>query len=211
MCVPDTFTLFSKLPVEIQCTIWKLSLQRRILRLKAGYEGSIRAPAELPAALHVSQSSRHAIEHIYPLCFGTSFHDPRIRINFELDVVYIQLKMEQYVPLFLGSRDFGNIHTLAIDLDFQEFAAWSRKWHTKFIEAIGGISVLKKILLVYDEDLFIKGGRRKGEPGRGIYDGGLASFVESIQPLLSVAIEGTAQDFGYFHLTATPSRRAASS
>jgi hypothetical protein len=48
-----------------------------------------------PAALHVCRESREAVEALYPLCFGSFLQPERVRFNFDLDILYLDISQEE--------------------------------------------------------------------------------------------------------------------
>jgi hypothetical protein len=79
----------SKLPLELRNMIWKLTLQPRIIEIQFTTKKAVYTKSKLPTALHVSQESRAAVEKLYPFRFGSVWHRPHIRFNFDLDTIFL--------------------------------------------------------------------------------------------------------------------------
>jgi hypothetical protein len=90
------FTLFTSLPPEIRIIIWRLSLSPRVIEiLTSDICTGFYSQAALPVALHVCQESRQAVEALYPCCFGSFLQPERIRFNFDLDILYLDISQEE--------------------------------------------------------------------------------------------------------------------
>ncbi|KAH9203591.1 hypothetical protein DL95DRAFT_142795 [Leptodontidium sp. 2 PMI_412] len=87
------FTLFTSLPLELRFIIWRLSLAPRIVEILTSDHCTkgFYSQAALPAALHVCRESRQAVEVLYPRCFGSFLQPERVRFNFDLDVLYLDI------------------------------------------------------------------------------------------------------------------------
>lgn len=132
------FTLFPKLPIEVRDEIWRMTLEPRLVevRPKSGkcegfnspksdkYEGFY-AAAPLPIVLTVCQDSRRAVLPLYPKCFGGLVIPPQIRINFELDTLFLDWKLQERLAQFLlliSVQEAEKIRYLAID----QYIRWGR-------------------------------------------------------------------------------------
>jgi hypothetical protein len=90
------FTLFMSLPPEIRFMIWRLSLSPRVVEILASdICTGFYSQAALPAALHVCRESRQAVEALYPSCFGSFLQPERVRFNFDLDILYLDISQEE--------------------------------------------------------------------------------------------------------------------
>jgi hypothetical protein len=90
------FTLFTSLPPEIRFIIWRLSLLPRIVEILASnFCAGFYSQAALPAALHACWESRQAVEALYPSCFGSFLQPERVRFNFDLDTLYLDISQEE--------------------------------------------------------------------------------------------------------------------
>lgn len=91
------FTLFTSLPPEIRVIIWRLSLSTRIVEILASNicTTGFYSQAALPVALHVTRESRQAVEAFYPSCFGSFLQPERVRFNFDLDILYLDMSQEE--------------------------------------------------------------------------------------------------------------------
>lgn len=91
------FTLFTSLPPEIRFMIWRLSLSTRVVEILASdiCTTGFYSQAALPVALHVSRESRQAVEAFYPSCFGSFLQPERVRFNFDLDILYLDMSQEE--------------------------------------------------------------------------------------------------------------------
>jgi hypothetical protein len=97
---PKDFPLFTKLPREIQCRVWKvLAEDQRIVAVHSRTDESLRAP--VPPILHVCSASRAVGLKHYTLAFGSppeyyeldqvseeSCRQSTVYFNFELDTLY---------------------------------------------------------------------------------------------------------------------------
>ncbi len=82
------FTIFPKLPIEIRQTIWKLTVRPRTVEIYRSTTRGYWSNVKVPTALRVNRDSRNAVSYLYPLCFGSVFHEPRIVFNFSMDILY---------------------------------------------------------------------------------------------------------------------------
>ena len=90
------FTLFTSLPPEIRFTIWRLSLSPRVVEILASdICTGFYAQAALPAALYVCRELRQAVEALYLTCFGSFLRPERVRFNFDLDILYLDISQEE--------------------------------------------------------------------------------------------------------------------
>jgi hypothetical protein len=73
---------------------------------------------ELPVALRVCRGFRAAVDQMYVHCFGSCLNPPHIRVNFELDTVFLSRNLSEDMALFLGvptSVELSNLRYLAFD------------------------------------------------------------------------------------------------
>ncbi|PMD46790.1 hypothetical protein L207DRAFT_507669 [Hyaloscypha variabilis F] len=86
----------TSLPPEIRFIIWRLSLSPPVVEILASdFCDGFYLQAALPVALHVCRESRQAVETLYPRCFGSFLQPERIRFNFDLDILYLDLSQEE--------------------------------------------------------------------------------------------------------------------
>jgi hypothetical protein len=115
------FTLFTSLPLELRFIIWRLSLSPRIVEiLTSDYcTTGFYSQAALPTALHVCRESRQAVEALYPHCFGSFLQPERVRFNFDLDILYLDVSQEEdgLYRLFgiLKETELARLKYIAID------------------------------------------------------------------------------------------------
>lgn len=119
------FTLFTSLPPEIRFIIWRLSLAPRVVEIIASNNRTgFYSQATLPAALHVCRESRQAVEALYPRCFGSFLLPERVRFNFDLDILYIDISQEEesLYRLFgvLKEAELARLKYVAIDEGYLE-------------------------------------------------------------------------------------------
>jgi hypothetical protein len=91
------FILFMSLPTEIRFIIWQLSLSTRVVEIVMSdiYNIGFCSQAALPVALHISRESRQAVKTFYPSCFGSFLQPARIRFNFDLYILYLDISQEE--------------------------------------------------------------------------------------------------------------------
>jgi hypothetical protein len=155
---------FLKLPFEIRVMIWRVSLHPRIIqptlqkryggfRPSVGFHASYRV--ELPVALRVCRESRAAVDQMYVHCFGSFLNPPHIRVNFELDTVFLSKNLSEDMALFLGvltSVELSNLQYFAFDRhvhllgdsDYQEPGKLSA-----LERAVRAMTALKELIVVY--------------------------------------------------------------
>lgn len=116
-----SFTLFGKLPFEIRTLIWHATLKPRVVNIlyKIGSNLSpITSSVGLPIALKVCHESRSIIIPLYPKHFGSVLLPPRIRVNFELDTVYLADRKIDFVASFfsiLSQAELDGIQYFAVN------------------------------------------------------------------------------------------------
>ncbi|KAE9363576.1 hypothetical protein N431DRAFT_497409 [Stipitochalara longipes BDJ] len=111
------FTIFPKLPIEI--------LQHSTTR---GYWSNVK----VPVVLRVNQDSRNAVGFLYPLCFGSVLHQPRIVFNFSMDTLYFEHWMWTEVPQFLTSLKDAELSQIQSIAKVGEQLSFSRYSLTMF-------------------------------------------------------------------------------
>lgn len=93
------FHFFPKLPLEMRLMIWKktfpaaravlLQLEREPKDEKGPEIFKLVSPCSIPVALKVCQESRTEAKRRYELGLANQFHEGRIYIDFEYDIVYM--------------------------------------------------------------------------------------------------------------------------
>ena len=87
--------------------IWRLSLEPRVVELtysgagfgqKCEYGDSY----NIPTALITCKGSRSAVIESYPLCFGSILHPEAARFSFEIDTLYFDCRLKNYIGHFFG-------------------------------------------------------------------------------------------------------------
>lgn len=129
-------TCFPRLPLEIRTMIWKQTPGPRVVEILFGDEAyyddrdneSVRAEVcihneqgfhtniRTPVALEICQEPRKAVIASYPLCFGSVWFPRRIRINFEIDTLFINDQNLKVLPLFFSLLDQNESHNLRYPL-----------------------------------------------------------------------------------------------
>jgi hypothetical protein len=150
------FTLFTSLPPEIRLIIWRLSLSPRVVEiLTSDICTGFYSQAALPVALHVCQESRQAVEALYPCCFGSFLQSERIRFNFDLDILYLDISQEEEgLHHFFGvlkETELTRLKYVAIDeaylfnglVDLHSTIAGLKR-------ALKAMTDLKEIIVVFD-------------------------------------------------------------
>lgn len=91
------FTLFRSLPLEIRLIIWRLSLPSRVVEILASHNCTtgFYSQAALPAVLQACRESRQMVEALYPRCVGSFLQPERVRFNFDLDTLYLDISQEE--------------------------------------------------------------------------------------------------------------------
>ncbi|CZR58276.1 uncharacterized protein PAC_08167 [Phialocephala subalpina] len=128
-----TFTCFPRLPIEIRATIWKHTLEPRVVELKfdchechslesiitlytkRGFYTEVRTPV----AMEVNRDSRQAALPYYELCFSSRCYTTRTRFNFRLDTLYLDSAISGVLPLFFSimtDNEVANLRYLALDV-----------------------------------------------------------------------------------------------
>jgi hypothetical protein len=121
------FTLFPKLPIEIRQAIWKFTLKPRVIEITHTTERGYYSRGNVPVALRVNKDSRNAVGFLYPLCFGSILHKPRIVFNFSMDTLYFDEEMWTEVPRFvsiLKEIELNQIQFIAVDRYIDEVREW---------------------------------------------------------------------------------------
>ncbi|PVH84710.1 hypothetical protein DL98DRAFT_610126 [Cadophora sp. DSE1049] len=125
----DHFTLLNKLPDELRVMIWRCTFLPRIVEILASKycTGGFYSQAELPVALHVCQESRDEVKRHYSTCFGSFLQPERILFNYDIDVLYLDIALEEDClhRLFgvLKQDELSRLKHVAIDeayLDLEE-------------------------------------------------------------------------------------------
>ncbi|KAH7395882.1 hypothetical protein BKA64DRAFT_674878 [Cadophora sp. MPI-SDFR-AT-0126] len=93
----DHFTLFDKLPKELRVMIWHCTFIPRVVEILASEycTGGFYSQAELPIALHVNKESRHEVQRHYSICFGSFLQPARTLFNYDIDVLYFDIALEE--------------------------------------------------------------------------------------------------------------------
>ncbi|CZR66773.1 uncharacterized protein PAC_16674 [Phialocephala subalpina] len=153
--VPDTTSStsnkpldFSDLPSELKIMIWNLSLEPRILRIKAFSRHDPRDPKDfhgiglLPSIASVCREWRAHFEWLYPLSFGvpSKILPPKTRFNGRLDTLFFREDdlWAEFITFFkhLTSNEAGRIRYLAFDGEFDnyDYRVWSYKFEDWMME-----------------------------------------------------------------------------
>jgi len=114
------FAVFRELPIEIRQAIWKLTLKPRTVEVWHNTTRGYWSNVKIPTALRVNKDSRNAVGFLYPLCFGSVLHEPRIVFNFSMDTLYFEAGMWTEIPKFLTSlkdTELTQIQSIAVDHD----------------------------------------------------------------------------------------------
>jgi hypothetical protein len=114
----EQFTLFPKLPIEIRQATWRFTLQPRAVEIAYTYNHEYYSHVGIPVALRVNRDSRNAVSLLYPLCFGSILHQPRIVFNFSMDTLYFDEMIWTELPKFLvslGDVELKQIQSIAVD------------------------------------------------------------------------------------------------
>ena len=131
---PPEFTLFPTLPRELRDVIWRYTLDARVVEIEFDKDKGFFSHAKIPTALKVCQDSRQAVVTSYNICFGSVWYHPRILFNFDLDTVYIDIRLVQYIPIFfsvLSREEMSRIRYMAIDADLE--LAWDYGWNSRLV------------------------------------------------------------------------------
>lgn len=119
------FKLFPKLPIELRTSIWRLTLEPRVVAVSCGYLFPARyghvqgifTKTPPPTALCVCRDSHQAVISNYPLRFGTAFTIPKIRFNFDIDTLLLDPDMDTHYALFFNgmkTEDLTRVKRLAV-------------------------------------------------------------------------------------------------
>ncbi|TEY43616.1 hypothetical protein BOTCAL_0367g00040 [Botryotinia calthae] len=122
------FTLFPKLPMEMRDTIWRLTLEPRLVEVRPKYEhrDEFYSTAPLPIVMTVCKDSERAVQSLYPQCFGGWLGPAKIRFNFNIDTLYLDWKIQEHLVPFLLSislQEAEKIQFLALD----QYLRWARQ------------------------------------------------------------------------------------
>lgn len=83
-------TIFQDLPFELRSKFWLASLEPRTLIFEyQGYCQKLKFHAKPPQALVICRESRSIVEHLYPLCFGSTLVPVNTRINFKVETIFL--------------------------------------------------------------------------------------------------------------------------
>jgi len=151
-----TFTNFSQLPTEIRRAIWKFTFVPRVVEIYYGgiySNGGFSSDALPPIALEVCKESRDLALEAYPLCFGSIYHPAHIRFNLSLDVLLFDIDFQSKMPHLLGimnQQEISGLRYLAIESDILEKYRPFRDIKKPLKRALGHLSGLKELLIVYD-------------------------------------------------------------
>ncbi|PMD50390.1 uncharacterized protein K444DRAFT_267463 [Hyaloscypha bicolor E] len=114
----EQFTLFPKLPIEIRQATWRFTLQPRAVEIAYTYNHGYYSHVGIPVALRVNRDSRNVVSLLYPLCFGSILHQPRIVFNFSMDTLCFDEMIWTELPKFLvslGDVELKQIQSIAVD------------------------------------------------------------------------------------------------
>jgi hypothetical protein len=114
-----------------------------------------RARVELPVALRVYRESRATVDKMYINCFGSFFNPPHIRVNFELDTIFLSRILFEDMELFLGvltSVEPSIVRYLAFDHHIYLFSEANFEGSgmlSPFERAVRAMTALKELIVVY--------------------------------------------------------------
>ena len=78
--------------------------------------------AALPAVLRACRESRQTVETLYPGCFGSFLQPKRVRINFDLDILYLDYSQKEEglykVLRILKEIELPRLKYVAIDEEY---------------------------------------------------------------------------------------------
>jgi hypothetical protein len=87
--IPDKFTLFPKLPLELRDTIWKLALPRpQTVEIHEYRDRPFKLP--VPVVLHVDQEARRLAKRHYTLSLEGLRKQGQVYIDFHVDTLLIK-------------------------------------------------------------------------------------------------------------------------
>ncbi|KAH7308863.1 hypothetical protein BKA65DRAFT_520062 [Rhexocercosporidium sp. MPI-PUGE-AT-0058] len=150
------FTLFTRLPLELRFIIWRFTLFPRIVEILTSNHCTtgFYSQAALPAALHVCQESRQAVEALYPLCFGSFLQPERVRFNFDFDILYLDISQEEdgLYRLFgiLKETELARLKYAAIDETYLGDGLVDSSTITGLRNAMRAMTNLKEVVVVRD-------------------------------------------------------------
>ncbi|KAH6699876.1 hypothetical protein BKA61DRAFT_582725 [Leptodontidium sp. MPI-SDFR-AT-0119] len=109
----------------------------------------------LPTALHVCRESRQAVEARYPLCFGSFLQPERVRFNFDLDILYLDISQEEdgLYRLFgvLKETELARLKYVAIDEAYLgDGLAGFHSTIAGLKNALRAMTTLKEMIMVRD-------------------------------------------------------------
>ncbi len=137
-----TFTLFSTLPFELRCLIWKTTLTSRCVEVDYREEVGFTSHSKLPIALFISKESRDLVLPYYPVCFDGLFSESRVRFNFAIDTLYIDLGSEDSLPHLFDTftpLEIDSLRYLALDESYHsEYGGYVVKGIRRIVSKLTG-------------------------------------------------------------------------
>lgn len=149
------FTLFNSLPPEIHFIIWRLSLSSRVVEILASVVCTgFYSQAALPVALRVCRESRQVVEAFYPSCFGSFLQPERVRFNFDLDILYLDISQEEeglhHLFGVLKEIELTRLRYVAIDYAYLADVLDLHLTIAALKRALKAMTDLKELIVVHD-------------------------------------------------------------
>ncbi|KAH7360234.1 hypothetical protein BKA65DRAFT_492661 [Rhexocercosporidium sp. MPI-PUGE-AT-0058] len=154
------FTLFDRLPKELRCMTWNFTFLPRIVEILASRycNNSFYSQAVLPVALHVNQESRKEAQKFYTACFG-SYLQPEITLfNYDLDVLYIDIALQEdgLHRLFgvLKEKELASLKYVAVDEEYLDDAVVDHGYAIAGLKrALKAMKGLKEMIVVREIEI----------------------------------------------------------
>lgn len=100
------FTLFARLPTEVQAMVWYFTLKPRVVELLYHKLRGFYTTVPLPVALYINTTSRSTMLSHYQLAFGNIMHPAQVRFNFRLDTLYLPEEIQDHIfHLFASMKE----------------------------------------------------------------------------------------------------------
>jgi hypothetical protein len=137
--------------------IWLATLEPRIVEILTSYRDdadfTLYSQCPLPAALSICQESRAAVLPHYPFSFGCHIQQPRIRLNLEIDTLFVDWWQEMLgFPLLitvLKEDEVNRIRYLAMD-DMYAHHGSERPTKNRLVKFLEALTRLELIMYVND-------------------------------------------------------------
>lgn len=145
--IGSTFYPFKRLPAELRCMIWRLSPQPRVVEVGYDYtwrqdyesldprelaalgedskvfenfreRGHYTSRSAMPTSFYACKDAHIALLPLYPLCFASETHGPRVRFNLSLDILYVGSHFRYFLIRFLACfslEEMTHLERLAIN------------------------------------------------------------------------------------------------